>query len=272
MGPLSGKTIIVTRARHQAGRLARELESLGARVIEIPAIEIVPPESYAPLDAALRNLQQYQWLIVTSANTVRVLGERIAFFGLGPEAFANVNCVAIGSATADALRNLGLSVALVPKEYVAESLIEALRGQVAGLRILLARAAAARDIVPGELRREGAIVDVVDAYRTVMPASSLQLIRRVNSIAADAVTFTSSSTVTNFFQLLKSAGIDALPEKIKAISIGPITSATLREHGWGPSAEADPHDVNGLVQAVLTALGCDTPPRPSSQNSPAPSA
>jgi uroporphyrinogen-III synthase len=271
MGPLSGKTIIVTRARHQASRLTRELESLGARVVEIPAIEIVPPESYAPLDAALRNLHQYRWLIVTSANTVRVLGERIASFGLGPEAFAHINCVAIGSATADALRNFGLSVALVPKEYVAESLIEALHGQVAQSCILLARAAAARDIVPDELRKAGAIVDVVDAYRTVIPASSVELIRKVNGIATDAITFTSSSTVTNFFQLVKSAGTDAMPDNIKAISIGPITSATLREHGWEPAAEANPHDVNGLVQAVLTALGCDTPPRPSSQNSPAPS-
>ena len=170
-----------------------------------------------------------------------------------------------------ALRNIGLSVALVPKEYVAESLIEALHGQVAQSCILLARAAAARDIVPDELRKAGAIVDVVDAYRTVIPASSVELIRKVNGIATDAITFTSSSTVTNFFQLVKSAGTDAMPDNIKAISIGPITSATLREHGWEPAAEANPHDVNGLVQAVLTALGCDTPPRPSSQNSPAPS-
>jgi uroporphyrinogen-III synthase len=271
--PLSGKTIIVTRARHQASRLSRELETLGAHVIEIPAIEIVSPESYAPLDTALRNLQQYQWLIVTSANTVRVLGERIASFGLNAEAFASINCVAIGSATADALRNLGLPVALVPSQYVAESLVDALRDRVAGSRVLLARAAIARDIIPDELRKAGAMVDVVEAYQTVIPESSIELVRGIfhstpslnsarNKKASqvldprlpDAVTFTSSSTVTNFFQLLKNAGIASLPTEVKAISIGPVTSATLRESGWEPAAEANPHNVSGLVQAAMHAL------------------
>lgn len=264
--PLSGKTIIVTRARHQASRLSSELETLGARVVEVPAIEIVPPESYAPLDSALRNLQQYQWLIATSANTVRVLGERIASFGLNAEAFANIHCVAIGSATADALRDLGLPVALVPRQYVAESLVDALRSRVAGSRILLARASVARDVVPDELRKAGAIVDVVDAYRTIVPEASIELVREIFHSAKesglrghdftfpDAVTFTSSSTVTNFFQLLRNAGIAALPTEVQAISIGPVTSATLRENGLEPAAEANPHDVNGLVQAVIHAL------------------
>jgi uroporphyrinogen-III synthase len=255
--PLAGKTIVVTRARHQASRLSQELEALGARVIEIPAIEIIPPESYAPLDTVLRNLQQYQWLIVTSANTVRVLGERIASFGIGADAFAHLQCVAIGSTTADALRGLGLSVALVPREYVAESLIDALREQVAGARVLLARAAVARDVIPDELRRMGASVDVVDAYRTVIPETSTASVREVfsNAQLPDAVTFTSSSTVTNFFQLLESGGLHSVPKSALAISIGPITSATLREHGWEPAAQADPHDVTGLVRAAIQALG-----------------
>lgn len=113
-GPLAGKTIVVTRARHQASRLSRELEALGARVIELPTIEIGPPDSYAPLDAALSNLQQYQWLIITSANTVRVLAERMALLGLSTEAFAGLQCAAIGPATAEALREAGLRVDFIP--------------------------------------------------------------------------------------------------------------------------------------------------------------
>jgi uroporphyrinogen-III synthase len=253
---LSGKTILVTRARHQASRLSRELEALGASVLEIPAIEIVPLESYAPLDAALRNLQQYQWLIVTSANGVRVLGERMASAGIGVAKFSGLQCVAVGSATAEGLREFGLPVGLIPGEYVAEAVVEALRARVAGAHILLIRAAVARDIIPDELRRAGAMVDVVDAYRTEVPESSVALLKAAFSgtMIPDAVTFTSSSTVTNFFALLKKAGMDDLRERVKAISIGPITTATLRERGWEPAAEANPHDIHGLVEATVTAL------------------
>ncbi|MBX6361368.1 MAG: uroporphyrinogen-III synthase [Acidobacterium ailaaui] len=270
--PLKNRTILITRARQQAGRLSRELQVLGAHVIEIPAIEIVPPESYAPLDTALRHMQKYDWLIVTSANAVRVLGERMAAVEKSPEEFAHIRCAAIGPATAEALRGLGLPVALVPEKYIAESFAEALRGHVAGASVLLIRAAIARDVIPDELRKVSAKVDVVDAYQTVLPPASVTNMRKIfhpdqsrDSIAKssdslplsalpDAVTFTSSSTVTNFFQLLKNAGIDFLPRQVKAISIGPITSTALREHGWEPAAEADPHNVEGLVQAVISSL------------------
>jgi uroporphyrinogen-III synthase len=252
--PLAGKTIIVTRARQQASRLRRELEALGARVIEIPAIEIIPPDSYEPLDTALGNLSQYQWLIVTSANTVRVLAERVKLLHVDASAYAGVHVVAVGSATAEALRAAGFRVDQVPQKYVAESLVEALRDRVAGSRVLLARAAIARDVIPDELRRFGAMVDVVDAYRTVIPEASAQLLRKLfnGKHVPDAVTFTSSSTVTHFFRLLRAAGVDALPESVRALSIGPVTSATLRELGWEPAVEADPHDVDGLVRAAAT--------------------
>lgn len=256
-GPLAGKTIVVTRARHQASRLSRELEALGARVIELPTIEIGPPDSYAPLDAALSNLQQYQWLIITSANTVRVLAERMALLGLSTEAFAGLQCAAIGPATAEALREAGLRVDFIPNEYVAESIIVVLRDSVSGKRILLARAAVARDTIPDELRRLGAAVDVVDAYRTLVPPDSVTRVREVFSSPGrlpDAVTFTSSSTVTNFFWLLREAGLEWMPAGVRALSIGPITSATLREYGCEPAVEADPHHVPGLVQAAVLAL------------------
>jgi uroporphyrinogen-III synthase len=254
--PLVNKTIVVTRAQHQAGRLSGELEALGAHVIELPTIEIAAPDSYEPLDAALRNLRQYQWLVVTSANTVRVLCERMELLGLTEASFAGIRSAAVGQATAQALQKLGLRVDAIPKEYVGESLVEALRAHVSGARILLARAAVARDVVPEALRRLGATVDIVDAYKTVIPAKSAALLREIftEQILPDAITFTSSSTASNFFQLLHDAGLERSPEALRAVSIGPVTSATLRKLGWVPSAEADPHDVPGLVQAVIRAL------------------
>lgn len=254
--PLAGRTIVVTRARSQASRLSRELEALGASVIELPTIEILSPDSYEPLDAALLGLQQYQWLIVTSANTARVLGERFALLKIQRSALSGIKLVAIGSATASAVREAGFRVDLVPPKYVAESVVDALSNRVAGSRVLLARAAVARDVIPDELRRLGAAVDIVEAYRTVVPEESVRLVRGVfvDSPVPDAVTFTSSSTVTNFFQLLAEAGICSAPAGVRALSIGPITSSTLQEHGWEPAAEANPHDVDGLVQAALRAL------------------
>ena len=175
--PLAGRTILVTRARHQAGQLSEKLRALGAEVVEIPAIEIVPPESYAALDEALGNLSQYQWLIVTSANGVAALAGRLALAGVGVGDFGHLKIAAVGSATERALEKLGLKVAVTPQEYVAESLVEALGEQVDGKHVLLARAAVARDVIPDALRAWGARVDVVDAYRTVIPAESVTAIR-----------------------------------------------------------------------------------------------
>ena len=239
-GPLTGRTILVTRARHQAGALAERLRALGAQVLEIPAIAIVPPESYAALDAALRNVSQYQWLIVTSANGAVALAERMSQQGIEPQAFAHLKIAAVGSSTAQALREIGLEVAVTPREYVAESLMDALGDQVQGQSVLLVRAAVARDVIPDALRARGATVDVVDAYQTVIPAESVAQTRtifRSGSAAPDAATFTSSSTVTNFLHLLQEAGVD-LAKTMRAISIGPITSRTLRENSWEPAAEA----------------------------------
>ena len=255
--PLAGKRILVTRGRHQAGQLSAQLTALGAEVIELPAIEILPPDSWQPLDSALANLQQYQWLIVTSANTVRSIRERLAALHLTTGAFAHLKIAAIGSATEAALREAGLEIALTPEEYVAESLIVALGDQTRNSRVLIARAAIARDIIPESLVRGGAHVDVVDAYRTVIPESSIALTKEIfapGQQLPDAATFTSSSTVTNFLQLLEVAGIQRVPREVQAISIGPITSQTLRIHGWEPTAEANPHDIPGLVQAIQNAL------------------
>jgi uroporphyrinogen-III synthase len=177
--------------------------------------------------------------------------------GLPVESFAGLQCAAVGSATATALHELGVRVDIVPREYVAESLVAALGEKVSGARVLLARAAVARDVIPDALRRLGATMDVVDAYRTVIPQESAERAKEVFSGTPlpDAVTFTSSSTVTNFLRLLSEAGIPDISRSIRAVSIGPITSATLREHGWEPATEAEPHDVQGLLQAIVRMLG-----------------
>jgi uroporphyrinogen-III synthase len=254
--PLLGRTILVTRARHQAGRLSTDLLALGAQVIEIPTIEISPPDSYEPLDTALRNLDDYDWLIVTSSNTLTVLRERASLQGLTLSAFSHLEIAAIGSATAESIREFGLKVAFMPREYVAESLIDALEDQIRGQRVLLARAASARDTIPDALRAKGMHVEIVDAYRTVIPSDSIDRVREIFGPGArlpDAVTFTSSSSVANFLALLREAGAQGI-NGIHAISIGPVTTRTLREQGWYPSAEANPHTISGLIAATVEAL------------------
>ena len=256
-GPLAGRRIVVTRSRRQASTLSAALKVLGAEVIEIPLIEIVPPASYAPLDQALRQIARYQWLIITSANTIHVLAERMKAQDLGNSTFGGLKTIAIGPATAAAMRQQGWRVDLIPHQYVAESVVTALKDHVRGSRILLARASMARDVIPGKLTRIGAEVDIVEAYSTVIPTGSVEKFQEAFGDAAnlpDAVTFTSSSTVKHFFALLHEAELTTVPDQIQAISIGPITSATLREMGWEPAAEAEQHDVSGLTKAVARIL------------------
>ena len=164
----------------------------------------------------------------------------------------NPQIAAVGKATADAARQAGFTVALTPKEYVAESLIESLADLAAGQRILLARAAIARDLIPDTLRATGAIVDVVDSYQNAIPHDAPEKLRAALASRIDAATFTSSSSVTHLAEVARAASIAFPFARVKAISIGPITSATLREHGWPPAAEADPHDIPGLIAAVIS--------------------
>ena len=257
--PLAGRLILVTRARQQAGQLSAQLAELGAEVSEIPAIDILPPESWEPLDAALRNAPQYQWLIVTSANTVKSITERLAALELRTSHLEHLKVVAIGPATARALAEAGFNVSVMPKEYVAESLVCSIADQVRGTRVIIARAAIARDVIPEALTNAGAQVDVVEAYRNVIPHDS---IRRIEEVFApghqspSAAMFASSSSVVNFIQLLNTAGLER-PAGMLAISIGPVTSQTLRDHGWEPAAEADPHDIPGLIAATVRTLATD---------------
>ena len=236
--PLAGKRILITRARHQAGRLAEALEAQGAEVLRLPTIEIVPPETYAHLDAVLEVISGFDWLIVTSANGAAALADRMQFLRIRPEHLKHLQVAAIGPATAVALGRIGLTVSAMPDEYVAEAVVAMLKDKVAGRRVLLARAAVARDVIPEQLRKCGADIHVVEAYRTVIPADSIEQVRALfgeGKPLPDAVTFTSSSTVNNFFALLAAARIE-LPQGLSAVSIGPVTTRTLRQHHWEPVA------------------------------------
>ena len=222
---------------------------LGAEPALLPAIEIQPPDDFAPLDRAIEQLEQYDWLLFTSQNGVARFARRLDQSARDLRAIAG-KIAAIGPATAAALEALHLKVDRMPKEYVAESVLEAFGDDVGGKRILLARAAVARDILPRELGRRGARVDVVPAYRTLPPAGLA--VRAKQALPdADWITFTSSSTVKN---LVDAIGVDAL-RQTKIASIGPITSTTIREHGLETTVEARPYTVEGLLRAVLAAEG-----------------
>jgi uroporphyrinogen-III synthase len=253
--PLAGKRILITRAHHQAAEMARELEALGATVISIPTIEIRPPQSFQPLDKALKKLPAYDWLILTSVNGVNALRKRMDKVEMHAGMLKHLQIAAIGPATRDALTKLNLKVAVTPNEYIAESVVSALRDQVAGKRILLIRAKVARDVIPQELRKAGAEVDVAEAYETVLPAHSAGKLRALladESARPHVITFTSSSTAANFVTLLGS-GVspkDSVQGTALA-SIGPVTTVTLAENGLRADIEATEYTVPGLIAAIV---------------------
>jgi uroporphyrinogen-III synthase/uroporphyrinogen III methyltransferase/synthase len=253
--PLAGRRVLVTRAAHQAGKLSEGLRKLGAEPVEVPVLEIRPSVSFEPLDAALRQLNSYDWLILTSANAVHALTDRAAALEIALSQPAWMKVAAVGDATASAARKAGLRVAFVPEAYVAESLVEgllqSLQNRPFNPRILLARAAVARDVIPDALRSADYVVDVVDAYRNVLPEAAPEQLRRAVVKGLDAATFTSSSSATHLAEAARAAGIAWPFAGVPAISIGPITSQTLRELGWEPAAEADPSDISGLIAAVI---------------------
>ncbi|HXE90623.1 MAG TPA: uroporphyrinogen-III synthase [Terriglobales bacterium] len=254
-GKLAGCRILVTRARHQAGSLSSALRREGATVLEIPSIEIRPPRSFRRLDGALRRLNQQDWLILTSVNGVEALFARLRKLRISPARLRGLHVAAIGPATRRAIQERGLRVSVMPREYVAEAVVRALRHRVAGKRVLLVRARVARDVIPRQLRRAGAQVQVVEAYRTVAPAGSRT---RLHALLRDAnrrphfVTFTSSSTARNLVALL--GGKQRARRWLKGIrlaSIGPVTTGTLRELGLRAHVQARSFTIPGLVDSLV---------------------
>jgi uroporphyrinogen-III synthase/uroporphyrinogen III methyltransferase/synthase len=251
---MAGRRVLVTRAAHQAGKFSEGLRALGAAPVEVAVLEIRAPESFDLLDAALRQLDSYDWLILTSANAVRALAERAAALRIALTQPVRLKVAAVGEATAAAERQIGLQVDFIPEAYVAEKLVEGLLARAAGQRILLARAAVARDVIPDALRAAGAVVDVVEAYRNVVPDAAPEQLRQALGKGIDAATFTSSSSATHLSEAARVAGVAWPFAGVPAVSIGPITSRTLRELGWPPVAEANPSDIPGLIGAVSRLL------------------
>ncbi len=253
--PLFGKRIVVTRAREQASDFVACLSELGAECVEFPTIEVIPPPSWKDLDRAIGNLETYQGLVFTRVNGVKYFFERLEDSGQDVRDLKGIRIAAIGPKTADAIREKGVNADLVPEEYRAEAVVEAFRKhRVAGSRILLPRAAEAREVLPQELERMGAAVEVVEAYRTVKPEGDKDEIRAM-LVKGDIhmVTFTSSSTVNNFMEMFEGESDQLLKwmEKVTVACIGPVTAKTAEQRGLSVQITPSDYTIEALAKAIV---------------------
>jgi uroporphyrinogen III methyltransferase/synthase len=260
----AGKKILITRAREQSGDFANRLKELGAEVIEFPTIEIVPPLRWKELDRAIDQLKSYDWILFTSANGVNSFWQRLRERGKPPRLPSSLKVCAIGPATANQLKKKGVSVHYIPKDFIAESILQGFEKKVLnGKRILLARAKKARDILPKGLRKMGAKVDVVEVYRTVRPKGGSKKLKNIlKEGKMDVVTFTSSSTVNHFAEILKRENLSKLLRGIAIACIGPVTAWTVKE--WGLKAQIQPRQftIPGLTRAIAEYFKIHSSPLP----------
>ncbi len=249
---LAGKTILITRARGQSGDFTTQLKKVGAEVIEFPTIEIVPPLHWEEVDRAMDQLKSYDWIIFTSANGVDFFWQRMMERGKNLRLPSSLEVCAIGPATANRLKMKRVFVHYIPKEFIAESILEGFEKMaIKGKRILLARAKKARDILPKGLKEIGAEVDVVAVYRTIRSkGGSKRLQRLLAEGKIDAIAFTSSSTVNHFAELLKQEELKKLLKGIAIACIGPVTSRTAKE--WKLKVRIQPkrYTIPGLTRAI----------------------
>ena len=258
--PLLGRRIAITRTREQAGVLREELTALGAKVIEIATIEIRDPASWEPLDSAIRRLEEFDYLLVTSANGVRNFLRRLEACGRDVRDLKGLIIGAIGPATAAELAKRGVKVDVTPRQYVAERLLEALGDRdLRGKGFLIPRAKVARDVVPRVLRERGGRVEVVEAYETVIPQLPVGELQRLLTPPPDVITFTSSSTVSNFAKLAGEDNVSELLRGVAIASIGPITSQTIRKLELAVTIEAEESTMPGLVRAIEDHFRDQTP-------------
>jgi uroporphyrinogen III methyltransferase/synthase len=251
VGALDGKTVIVTRAAHQAGEFIRLLEERGANAVAIPTIEIVDPESWETADRALESIGSYDWLILTSVNGVRFFLRRVQQKLGGLSSLAGMRICAVGPRTREALLREGLRVDFMPAEHIAEAIVEESGEDWKGKRVLFARAEEGRDVIPDGLRALGAEVDLVSVYRNVLPGTSADEFRSALSGGkADAITFTSASTVKNFIELLPRGEAERLLQGTVVACIGPVTSAAAESGGLAVEVEPQEYTTAALAEAL----------------------
>ena len=255
--PLFGKRVIVTRATRQASALADKISYLGGEPWEFPTIEIAPPLSFEQMDEAINRVEMYQWIIFTSVNGVQSFFDRLKFLRKDVRDLKGIKLCAIGPRTQAELEQFGLIVDCIPKEYRAEAIVEDLNDKIAsGERVLIPRAETARKLLPQSLSEKGVIVDEVSAYRTNQGKGNVQrVIELLQSKRAHAVTFTSSSTVTNFVNMLNADNLSEFLQDVVIASIGPITSQTAHECGIQVDVEAKKYTIDGLLAALLEYFG-----------------
>jgi uroporphyrinogen III methyltransferase/synthase len=259
-GPISldkslvGKCIVVTRARAQARSLVQQIEDLGGEVIEFPTIEIQPLENFAALDAAVGKIESYDWLMFTSVNGVEPFLSRLRHVGKTVDMLAHLDVGAIGPETAKELAAAGITCCLVPERFQAEGILDKVTPKrMRGKRILIPRAAAAREVLPDTLRQWGATIDVVVAYRTIVPPTDIEpLVKRMRQREIDVITFTSSSTVKNFAALFKGHSFSEIVTGSTIACIGPITAHTVAQLGGHVEILAEEFTIRGLVRAIVS--------------------
>ncbi|MFH7319349.1 uroporphyrinogen-III C-methyltransferase [Desulfurivibrio sp. D14AmB] len=251
--PLFSKRVLVTRSRDQASELVEQLEDLGASCLEGATIALAEPESWQPLDRALAEIATYQWLLFTSPNAIRFFFKRLADLGLDSRSLKGPKIAVVGTATAESLMAHGVRADLLPDQFTAEGLTAALLAQgVAGQKILLPRALKARDLLPASLGQAGATVEIVPVYRNVRPPMEAEIRQALERREIDLITFTSSSTVTNFIELLGlgEAELHGLLAGVKIAAIGPITAATAAQAGLVVDIQPEIHTIPALVAAI----------------------
>jgi uroporphyrinogen III methyltransferase / synthase len=263
--PLRDRTILITRARTQSADIISRLEALGATVIHCPTIEVVPPDSWASLDASIDRIRQYDWIVFTSANGVRFFFQRLTARHIeSRRALSSCVICAIGPATARALDKAGSSAQVIASDSKSEGALKAIVNHlgaaagVQGLRFLIPRARIARDVLPTELRKLGAQVDAVDAYQTVKPdLAREEIISLFKTKRIDAITFTSPSTVSNFAELVGLKDLSELLKSTLVACIGPITARTAARFGLRKTLQPRLHNAIALVEVIVESLGRD---------------
>jgi uroporphyrinogen III methyltransferase / synthase len=251
--PLFGRRVVVTRSREQASVFAEMLIDRGAKTIEFPSIEVVPPSSWAELDAAIDSLESYHWVIFTSANAVRFFMQRLRERGKDVRQLKDAKLCAVGPKTAEALDQFSLRADIIPAEFKAEGVIEAFGNMdVKGLRFLIPRAKKARELIPDKLRELGADVTVATAYENVKPSTDVERVKKLfREKKISAVTFTSSSTVHNFVEMLGQSGYKELMNGVAVACIGPVTAKTAEEYSMKPDVMPKEYTIPAMVDAMV---------------------